>query len=352
MVDDLRSFLRGAGASDADIQRAAAQGWLPLLALDRVLMPGVPRFDLAEVATRAGTDFETARRLWRSLGFPDMPEGVPAFTDHDVEMIGLAASRAQTPEGLEVFERQIRAISASLARIASVEADTVVGVVEELREQIEDDAEVASMLVEMVDWPAIQRLVDYAHRLQLRSAVWREMALALVGDTVELAVGFADLAGYTALSEELDGSELGALLSRFEELTHNTIAELGGRVVKNIGDEVMFVGVAKTVAGVALEIVRRVTDDPILPDVCVGVACGTLLARDGDYYGPVVNLASRLSERARPGKVLASESLRDALQDDRDLAWRSVGRRRLRGLGELEFYSLCSTRHAPAAGTG
>lgn len=346
MVEDLKSFLRDTGASEADIERAEAQGWLPLLAVDRVLMPGVPRFDLAEAADRAGTDFATARRLWRSLGFPDMPEGFPAFTDHDVEMIALAASRAQTPEGMELFERQIRAISASLARIASIEADTIVTVVDQLRGQLDDDAAVASWVVQMIDWPGIQRLVDYAHRLQLRSAVWREMALALVGDTVELAVGFADLAGYTALSEELDESELEALLSRFEALTHNTVAELGGRVVKNIGDEVMFVGVAKTVAVVALEIVRRVSDDPVLPDVRVGVACGALLARDGDYYGPVVNLASRLSERARPGRVLASESLREALHDDHELAWRSLGRRRLRGLGELELYSMRYAHHA------
>lgn len=345
MADDLKSFLRAAGAAEVDIERACEQGWLPLLAIDRVLMPGAPRFDLAEAAARAGTDFESARRLWRSLGFPDMPEGFPAFTDHDVEILAEATSRVWTADGFERLERQIRTIATSLARIASVEADMVVALVERLREELDDDEQVAMLLIEQLDWSAVERLVSYVHRLQLRSAVWREMALALVGDTVELAVGFVDLVGYTALSEELDEGDLESLLSSFELVTHDTVAEQGGRVVKNIGDEVMFAGVAKTVAVSALEIVRRVADDSNLPDVRAGVACGALLARDGDYYGPVVNLASRLSERARPGKVLASEGLRDALHDDPDLAWRSLGRRRIRGLGEVELYSMRYAHH-------
>jgi adenylate cyclase len=74
------------------------------------------------------------------------------------------------------------------------------------------------------------------------------------------------------------------------------------------------------------------------------VAWGSVLARDGDYYGPVVNLASRITDRARRGTVLAAEGLQNALADDPEFSWRSLGTKRLRGIGPTTLYVL---RRAP-----
>jgi len=349
---DLRSTLVEAGASEEDIERAAAEGWLPVLAIDRILMPGVPKYDLAGLALAAGTDTGTAGRIWRSLGFPDMPTGIAAFTDQDAEMLRVAVTRVDTERAAQFFERQVRVISASLSRIAEVEADMIADALEMLREMDQDAETTTAMLVEQLDWPMIARLVDYAHRLQLRAAVWRRLARDIAGTTVEIGIGFVDLVGYTAISEEIDDGQLVDLLTRFEVLTSDIIVEHGGRVVKTIGDEVMFAGLAKATTLIAIEIVRRAAEDSLLPPVRAGVASGPLISRDGDYYGSAVNLASRVTDRARPGTVLASESLRETLGDDADFTWRSVGRRHLRGIGEVELFRVRRAEGEPQGAEG
>ena len=130
--------------------------------------------------------------------------------------------------------------------------------------------------------------------------------------------------GYTELAEGLDEHELSDLLARFETLAYDTVAASNGRIVKTIGDEVMFVGMPATVATIALALAERVAADPIVPDVRIGVAYGSLLARDGDFYGPVVNLASRITGRGpAAATVLASEPLRESSRTTR----RSCGAR-------------------------
>jgi adenylate cyclase len=123
-------------------------------------------------------------------------------------------------------------------------------------------------------------------------------------------------------------------------------------VVKTIGDEVMFAGLAKATTLIAIEIVRRAAEDSLLPPVRAGVASGPLISRDGDYYGSAVNLASRVTDRARPGTVLASESLRETLGDDADFTWRSVGRRHLRGIGEVELFRVRRAEGEPQGAEG
>ena len=91
---------------------------------------------------------------------------------------------------------------------------------------------------------------------------------------------------------------------------------------------------------IALALVDRVVADATLPEVRVGVAYGSVLARDGDFYGPVVNLASRITGRARRGTVLASEPLHAVLADDPDFAWRVLRTRRIRGIGEVALTVL------------
>jgi adenylate cyclase len=180
--------------------------------------------------------------------------------------------------------------------------------------------------------------------------VWRKLAVDDASVTrPTLAVGFLDLVGYTALSQVLDEDELGALVGRFEELTYDTIAQLGGRVVKTIGDEVMFVAEAPEVAAhIALRLTERTGEDRVLPDARAGLAYGSVMAREGDYYGPMVNLAHRLVEVAYPGTVLVCDALHDAVADDPAFAFGRSRNRRIRDIGRVETWPLRTRECEPA----
>jgi adenylate cyclase len=119
-----------------------------------------------------------------------------------------------------------------------------------------------------------------------------------------LAVGFVDLVGFTPLSHRMASRELSSFIGQFENQAFQLAAEHGGRIVKHIGDEVMFAAI-DPVAGcdLALALIPEFVDEGIQPRG--GLAFGDVVARQGDYYGEVVNLASRLADLAIPGEVLA-----------------------------------------------
>lgn len=340
MRAELYAFLRAAGATDGEIARAAAHGWLPLLVVDAVLMPGEPRHDLAGAAAAAGVEVEFARRVWRAMGFPDPPAGAAVFTDRDVQALALAQRRLRPDGDPAQFFRQVRVIAAAMARLGAIDADGIADAIHELRAQGIADETIAEAIPAGLDWPSLEFLVDHVHRVQARAAVWRRLAREAFEDAgAGIGVGFADLAGYTELSAHLDPDRLDRLLTRWEELSSDTVAEHGARVVKTIGDEVMFVGDAASVAAAAVAIRDAARADADLPDVRIGLASGPAIARDGDYFGPVVNLASRLAEAAPPGGVLASAEMRDAAAAA-GIGCAPLGSRAVRGIGDVEVCSL------------
>lgn len=190
--------------------------------------------------------------------------------------------------------------------------------------------------------PAVESLLTYSWRRHLAAALGRALYRPGTedGDERALTVGFADLVGFTALSQRLDIRELAATVDRFENLAYAVAAGHGGRVVKVIGDEVMFVADDPTAAGrLALEIPAQCEDEG-LPNVRVGLASGPALAWEGDYLGPTVNLASRLAAVADPGTVLVSEAVRDELAGDPAFEVHAVRARRLKGLGRTPSFVL------------
>jgi adenylate cyclase len=127
------------------------------------------------------------------------------------------------------------------------------------------------------------------------------------------AVGFADLVDSTALAQQLTFPDLAAALTEFDELASDIVVEGGARVVKLIGDSVMFVtGDPHAACEIALTLSARLADHPRLPPARVALAYGDVLTRDGDYYGPIVNLASRAEKLATPGTVLVTDAVRAA----------------------------------------
>jgi adenylate cyclase len=153
-----------------------------------------------------------------------------------------------------------------------------------------------------------------------------------------LAVGFADMVGFTTLSQQLSEEELAAVVARFEEVAHDTVTGGGGRVVKMIGDEAMFVAdSALDAARIGLALAEAYADDELLSDVRVALAVGPVLVQDGDFYGPVVNLASRVVNMAAPGAVVVTDEFHAAVQADIERA--SPGDKSA-GPGEFEFVML------------
>jgi adenylate cyclase len=308
-------------------------------ALEHELLGGVRRYTRAEVAQRAGVDTELARTLWRALGFADVDDDNVAFTDRDVE--ALRTVRELVRSGVIDDEAQIavtRAMGQSLSRLAEWQVDTIVGAFASPAPLPPDDA--AAMARELV--PVMERLIGYVWRRHLAATAGRVLA-ADRGEVVDgsSVVGFADLVGFTSLTRSVDEDDLAALVERFESIAADVVAGCGGRVIKTVGDEVMFAADdAPTGAEIAMTLAERISADAELPDLRVGVACGTVLARLGDVYGEPVNIASRLTSTARPGSVLVDRELASALEDDERWRLRRVPPRPVRGYTLLQAFRL------------
>ena len=131
--------------------------------------------------------------------------------------------------------------------------------------------------------------MDYVWRRHLQAAARRSSAREGQDDRHpnHKAVGFADLVGFTALSQQVDEHVLAAVVDRFESIAYDTVVKLGGRVVKMIGDEVMFVvEEVRPAVEIALTLAEAYSRDEELSEVRVGLACGPTLEREADYYGP------------------------------------------------------------------
>jgi adenylate cyclase len=204
--------------------------------------------------------------------------------------------------------------------------------------------------------PAMGRLLEYVWRRHLQAATRRAMLLrtrgADQGISPVMAVGFADMVGFTMLSQHLGDEQLAAVVARFEELAHDTVVALGGRVVKMIGDEVMFVvQTATSAAQIGLSLAEAYAGDELLSDVRVALAVGPVLVQDGDFYGPVVNLASRLVGVANPGTVLISDEFRDALGSEGrgQFETRALRNRNLKDIGRVQVWKLTRAGSTPGA---
>ena len=346
----LSRYLRRQGATREEIDAAAADHMLTLLAIDQLLVPGRREHSAEDVAELSGVPPETATLLWRALGFPDVGEGDRVFTNEAVDVVRVIGEPDDNalfaPTDAEALVAQVRAIGAGLARVAETISDQMVDAIAAARAAGVDDETTALGVIDAIDWPTIARLYDFALRVQLRAALWRKLLTPQLetGEIDSLAVGFVDLVGYTALSQELDAPELSALVSRFESLAHDTVAQLGGRLVKTIGDEVMFVAEdPDVVLRIALVLTDRTLHDELLPRARAGLAYGPALAREGDYWGAVVNLAHRLVEIARPTSVLVAAELADALADREEYAFTRLRPRKIRGIGRVEIYAASAT---------
>jgi adenylate cyclase len=160
--------------------------------------------------------------------------------------------------------------------------------------------------------------VDTLHRHHL-DAIGRRYSDSGASPTrtnaVDMAIGFADLSGYTSLSARLDPNALVAMIDAFETIAFDVVAAAGANVVKRIGDAVMFMTPAPGVAcDLTLDLVDACASDAQLPPLRAGLAFGSVIVRGGDVYGPFVNLAARLCTAAAPGEIVVASDIEARLR--------------------------------------
>lgn len=339
--DDARldRYLVSQGAEPDELREAIATGTRGALALELALRSPGERVPFADAVEEAGLTPPQAAAIWRALGFPDPLGSPPQLGRSQIGALHmLAEMRRQLGE--ETTLQLARVIGGSVARIAEAVIDAFRLNVEMPRRSagepypdvVEDYARTAAVTIPALGQAITDTLVTHLVAVS-RSAWGLDAAQSTV--TRERIVGFADLVGYTASTRAAAPAELASLVSRFESCVAQVVAGFGGRVVKLIGDEAMFVIVDPVAAcELALELQRTLADDAQLPAVRIGLAAGPVVSHRGDYYGDVVNLAARLVKVAEPGEVLVSEALADSDPTARGVQLEPVGIPPLKGYDE------------------
>jgi adenylate cyclase len=327
-------------------------------ALERTLLGSERRLRRREAARQGGLSLLSARKVWRALGFPNLTDEDVWFTEQDSEALRVLST-------MVVEEKVTEEAALSLVRSIGQMTDRMV--VWQVEALVEDmvvhggmtDATARRELLHLLPGliEAVEKLLVYSWRRQMNAAVQR-LAMRVErpdgstgtgpvaddGDTIlplARGVGFADLVSYTSLSRQMNERTLANLVQRFENRCAEVIAVGGGRLIKTIGDEVMFL--AETPEGgaqISLALARAIRDDAELPQARVAFVWGRVLPRLGDLYGPTVNLASRLVALTEPGGVLVDASTAAVLAGDERFILIPQATRNVRGFGDVQPVAL------------
>ena len=318
-----------------------------------------------QVSAAAEVSLLSARRFWHALGFPNVGDEDTVFTAADLQALrsvvglvregvfdettALSMIRAlgRTTDRLAVWQTQLMA--EALGDLPEVDARTGLldadGASSDTSRAVPDPATAraaALRLTEIAD--RLEPLLVYAWRRHLSAAISRMVADAEPADDhtgIVRSVGFADLVSFTTLVRRMSERQLAQVVQRFEALTSDVVTAHGGRVIKTVGDEVLFVTIGTApAAAIALDLVQAMGDDDFLPDVRVGMAFGHIVSRLGDVFGTTVNRASRLTGVARPGTVLVDDALAASLASLSGFEMSPLRRRTLRGIGPVTPWEL------------
>ena len=333
---ELIEFLVEQGCSVDEMVAANSRGRLFALAGDRVIRPGRDIFTLAEVAEQIGCSVKEVRAVWRAFGLVLAEAELPVASVADVDML-------RTAIGMTAFLGRgatlglARVMGSSMARVGDAASTSVRGQMPSMSVAVSGSelttakafAGVASIV------PRVGAALDTLFRHHLENARMhfeRTESWDVIGEGgIRVGVGFADLCGFTGMTEQLSMDGLSMLLSRFEEVATDVVQDHGARVVKFLGDAVMYVATdAVTAVAVADDLVAAAAVRGMTARA--GVTAGTVLALDGDYFGPVVNLAARLVAVAEPGRVLVSDAVAERLAGRREIE--SLGPQQIRGFTE------------------
>ncbi|WP_123028119.1 adenylate/guanylate cyclase domain-containing protein [Mycolicibacterium stellerae] len=314
----LIEYLDGLGFTAQEMVDAERRGRLFGLAGDALQRSGQPIFTLREAAGELGVPVEELIRAWHALGLsaPDTDE--PVFSQIDVD--GLASWVAmKSAVGDEPTMTLLRVLGASMARLAEAGSTAIrLGMPDIQMEHSADELTTAMTYRRVGEFiPRLGVLIDAVFRHHTVSArTYFEGVIRDASASVVCGIGFADLTGFTALSQQLSATELSDLLVEFAAAVSDVVLTDGGRVVKFIGDEVMWVSsTPEKLVKVAFDLVEHPGAREAGLQVRAGLGYGSVLAIGGDYFGTPVNLAARLVAAAAPGQILISTDVRDELPD-------------------------------------
>ena len=346
MVDhhrkELESRLRDEGVDAGAIRAAGASDQLGTLAVE-VALGGRRRHTLSDVSRAADLPTAYLRRLLHALGRPDPGRGERAFTDEDVELARIARRLADAGLPRDELIEAARVVGQHMSQIAEV-LRRLVG--DALLEPGVSEPALGLRYAEAVEdlGPLILPFLELSLRGHLRDGIRREIiteaerADGRLADTRDVAVAFADLVDYTRLGTELAPEELGSVAGRFGSMAAAAARE-PVRLVKMVGDAAMFVSrdadrLVETLADLRT---RVAACEPALPEVRMGAAFGPATPQFGDWFGSTVNLASRITQEAKPGQLLVEAGLAEVASDGE---WRRRRRRTLKGLdGRIRLLS-------------
>ncbi len=314
----LIEYLAGLGFTADEMVEAERRGRLFGLAGDALLWSGPPIHTLRTAADAIGAALRDVEYGWAMLGLTVADPDTPALSEADVDSLATwMAMRKQM--GTDAADGFLRVLGATVARLAEAISSMIrTGQPKLWLGHTGDElttAQVYGTVAEFV--PRVGAMIDAVHRHHLVSTrTFIEGVVQGPSAGLVCGVGFADLSGFTALTQRLTPAELSAMLTEFGATVSDVVHADGGRVVKFIGDAVMWVSSnPERLAKAALDLVDHPRAREAGLQVRAGLGYGEILAMNGDYFGNAVNLAARLVAAASPGQILAAPQVHDQLPD-------------------------------------
>jgi adenylate cyclase len=333
----LLEALAAEGVTLAELRRATASDILMFLPAERVI-GGRARYTAAEAAERTGIELDVLRAMRAAMGLPLPSEDEPVYTEEDIEAIRTGRIAREVGVSDEEVLELMRTLGRGLAPAAEVmRALTMRLVIEPGMSEFELARRYADAAAQLS--PTIGPLVTNMLTVQLRQMAQSEAITAAersggrLPGSREIAVCFADLVGFTRLGELVPPEDLGRLALRLEAITTDVV-QAPVRLIKTIGDAVMLTSSEpEPLLGAGLSLLDAAdAEGEDFPQLRVGSALGPALSRAGDWFGRPVNLASRITQIARPGSLLAEREVRESVPEA--YRWSYAGERRLRGVRE------------------
>jgi adenylate cyclase len=310
--------LRERGHSLASIRHAAENGRLAFGYIEDLFPSEDGDYTFEDAARETGLEPALIERVWQAIGFPSGDRG--PITEHDLQLLRYVAAVLAAGFPLVAFLQLVRVYGQSLAQMADAEVRLFHLYVHEplMRDGVgglEMAEEMEGLARELL--PLSSPIMDHLHQRFLQHFIEQDvighMEADLEDEALELgrlrvAIAFADLAGYTRMTEEAGEEEALTAVERFVEAVEDTLPD-DARIIKTIGDEVMIVGsdpAALTDWAVGFQGMHA---ERPLPRI--GIHYGETLYRDGDYYGREVNQAARVAARAAGGEILVTRPVVD-----------------------------------------
>jgi adenylate cyclase len=342
---ELLTRLWEAGVSLDDLRAAVQEGRLATLPVERVLLQGC-RYSLREMMAETGLSETFVCRNLTSLGLPVPDLDAPCLDEQD-----LAAWRAMALVlSAGVPEDLVHAMGRVTGRAASQIAAAILdGFIEEFLEPGDTERDFGLRFAQLAGdlIPTLGPLTETPVRWHVRERVHREvidqtaLAAGRLSNTHHMFFAFVDLVDFTPFSETASVEALQDVAARLHQLSAEVVelSEHSVRLVKLVGDAAMLASPdGEMLVESTAELAARAAEEPLLPAVRAGVACGQAIERGGDWYGTPVNVASRLTAVAPPGSIYATRAVAEAASR---ALWTSVGEQRLKGIsGQVEILRL------------